>query len=88
MVHWNMENGSRVGDKLYIKRCYLLLENFLFFSLYSMSGIAKQVTTLKQFHLLSLPDSRETNIEPVVLFSVITFCYQYHIHTTAPSILE
>ena len=88
MVHWNMENGSRVGDKLYIKRCCLLLEDFLFFSLYSWSGIAKQVTTLKQVQLLFLPASRETNIEPVALFSVITFCYQSHIHTTPPITLE
>jgi hypothetical protein len=48
MVHWSMRNGSRVADQLYIKRVLLVLEDFLFFSLYSFSCIAKQVTTLKQ----------------------------------------
>jgi len=47
MVHQSMRNGSRVADELYIKRWLLVLEGFLFFSLYSFSCIAKQVTTLK-----------------------------------------
>ena len=47
------ENGSEVADGLYIKRVLLALEDFLFFSLYSFSCIAKQVTTLKQLRLLS-----------------------------------
>jgi len=69
-VHRSMRNGSRVADGLYIKRVLLALEDFLFFSLYSFSCIAKQVTTLKQFRLLSCLDSLETNLEPLVLFSV------------------
>jgi hypothetical protein len=48
MVHWSMRNGSRVADELYIKRVLLALEDFLFFSLYTFSCIAKQVMTLKQ----------------------------------------
>jgi hypothetical protein len=48
MVHRSMRNDSRVADELYIKRVLLVLEDFLFFSLYSFSCIAKQVTTLKQ----------------------------------------
>jgi len=56
MVHRSMRNGSRVANELYIKRVLLALEDFLFFSLYSFSCIAKQVTTLKQFRLLSCPD--------------------------------
>jgi len=47
MVHWSMRNGSRVAGELYIKRVLMALEDFLFFSLYSFSCIAKQVTTLK-----------------------------------------
>jgi hypothetical protein len=54
MVHWSMGNDSRVADKLYIKRVMLALENFDFFSLYTFSCIAKQVTTLKQFRLFVL----------------------------------
>jgi len=72
MVHRSMRNGSRVADEMYIKRVLLVLEDFLFFSLYSFSCIAKQVTTLKQFRLLSCLDSLETNIEPLVLFWGIT----------------
>jgi len=48
MVHRSMRNSSWMGDELYIKRVLLVLEDFLFFSLYSFSCIAKQVTTLKQ----------------------------------------
>jgi len=51
MLHRSMRNGSRVADELYIKRVLMALEGFLFFSLYSFSCIAKQVTTLKQLRL-------------------------------------
>jgi hypothetical protein len=73
MVHQCMRNGSQVADKLYIKRVLLALEDFLFFSLYSFSCIAKQVTTLKQLRYLSYFELLETNLEPFVLFSDITF---------------
>jgi hypothetical protein len=68
VVHRSMRNDSRVADGLYIKRVLLALEDFLFFSLYSFSCIAKQVTTLKQLRLLSCLalsclDSLETNLE-------------------------
>jgi len=46
MVHRSIRNGSRVADQLYIKRVLLVLEDFLFLSLYSFSCIAKQVTTV------------------------------------------
>jgi hypothetical protein len=68
-----MRDDSSVADELYIQRVLLALEDFLFFSLYSFSCIAKHVTTLKQLRLLSCLDSLETNIEPLVLFSDITF---------------
>jgi len=70
MVHQSMRNGSGVADELYIKRGSWALEDFLFFSLYSFSCIAKQVTTLKQFRLLSCLDFLETNLEPLTPFSV------------------
>ena len=73
MVHRSMRNGSRVADELYIKRVLMALEDFLFFSLYSFSCIAKQGTTLKQLRLLSCPDLLETNFEHLVLFPDITF---------------
>jgi hypothetical protein len=67
MVHQSMGNGSRVADEVYIKRLMLALEDFLFFSLYSFSCIAKQVTTLKQLRLLVCLDFLETNIESFVM---------------------
>jgi len=72
MVYRSMRNDSRVAEELYIKRVLLALEDFLFFSLYSVSCIAKQVTTLKQLQRLSNLDILETNLEPLVLFSDIT----------------
>ena len=42
MVHQSMSNDSRVADDMYIKRGCLVLEDFLFFSLYPFSCIAKQ----------------------------------------------
>jgi len=46
MVHWSMKDNLTVADELYIKRGCLGLEDFLFFSLYSCSCIAKQQMTL------------------------------------------
>jgi hypothetical protein len=73
MVHRSMRNGSKVADELYIERVLLVFEDFLFFSLDSFSCIAKQGTTLKQFRFLSSLDFLNTNLEPLVLFSDITF---------------
>ena len=72
MVHRSMRNGSRVADQFYMKRMSLAWEDFLFFSLYSFSCRANQVTTLKQLWLLSCLDFLEMNIKPLVLFSDIT----------------
>jgi len=72
MVHRSMRNGSRVADELYIKRVLMALEDFLFFSVYSFSCIAKEVTTLKQLRLLSC----------LVLFSIPHYCHQYHLRPT------
>ena len=73
MVHRSMGNGSRVANELYIKRVLLVLEDFLFFFLYSFSCIAKQVTTLEQFRLLTCLDSLDTNFER------LSSCLHYHI---------
>jgi len=73
MVHRNMRNGSRVADELYIQIVLLALEDFLFFSFYSFSCIAKQVTTLKQLRLLSCLDFFDTNFEHPMFVSDITF---------------
>jgi len=49
MVHRSMKNGSRVAEELYIKRVLIVLEGFLFFSLYSFSCIASNSTTLEKY---------------------------------------
>jgi len=41
-----MEDGSSMADEVYIQRGCLVLEDFLFFSLYSFSCIASNSTTL------------------------------------------
>ena len=43
MVHQSIGNGSRAADEVYIKRGCWVSQDFLFFSLYSFSCIAKQV---------------------------------------------
>jgi len=43
MVHRGMSNGSGATDEMYIIRGCLVLEDFLFFSHYSVSCIAWQV---------------------------------------------
>jgi len=52
MVYRSMKNGSRVADELYIKRVLIVLEDFLFFSLYSFSCIANNSPTLKSILIL------------------------------------
>jgi hypothetical protein len=72
MVNRHMRNGSRVADGVYTNRLLSALEDFLFFSLYSFSFIANQVSTLKHLGLLSFPDFLDTHIEPPVPVSDIT----------------
>jgi hypothetical protein len=56
-----------VADELYIMCVLLGLGEYLFFSLYSFSCIAKHVTTLKQLRLLLCLDILKMNHEPSVL---------------------
>jgi len=42
MVHRSMKDHSRVADDVYIKRGSLVLEDFLFFSLYLFCCISKK----------------------------------------------
>jgi len=74
------------------RECWLALEDFLFFSLYSFSCIAKQVTTLKQLRLLScfvlswLPRNEPRALSAPL--SKLHYCYQYHLQLTLPITLE
>jgi len=74
MVHRSMENGSRVADEVYIKRVLLVLEDFLFFSLYSFSCIASNSTTLKDT-LILVPSIRTPSSVPQ---------HPYHLRPTPP----
>jgi len=63
MIHWSMRNDSSVADEVYIKRGYLVLKDFLFFSLHSFSCIAKQVQlwTSLEFGLVLIPSIRTSS---------------------------
>jgi len=69
-----MRNGSRVADELYIKRVLMVLEDFLFFSLYSFSCIASNSTILKK-HSDSCPSIRTSSSVPQ---------HPYHLRPTPP----
>jgi hypothetical protein len=66
MVHQSMRNCQKVADELSIKRMLLALEDFVFFSLYSFSCIAKQLPTFEQLRLLSCPDFLDANLERIL----------------------
>jgi hypothetical protein len=63
IIQRSMMNDLRVADEVYIKKGCLVWEEFLFFSLYSFSCMAKQVTTLKQLRLLSNIDPFDPNLK-------------------------
>jgi len=46
MVNQRMWTHWRMANELYTMKCYLMLEGFLFFSLYSVSFLAKQQMAL------------------------------------------
>jgi len=46
MVHRSMRSDLKVADEVYIKRGWLVLEDFHIFSLYPFSCIAKHQMTL------------------------------------------
>jgi hypothetical protein len=73
MVHQGISNDSTEKDELHIVRSCLVLDHFLFFSLYSFSCIAKQVMILNQLQLLSCLDFLENNWSTSCLDSDITF---------------
>jgi len=76
IIYQCMRNDSRVEDELYIKRVLMAVEDSVIFSLYSVSCMAKKVTTLKQFWLLSCFDSLDTN------FECLCFYFRYYITVT------
>ena len=43
MIYQSMGNDSREADEVYIKRGCSVLEDFVFFSLYLIPGIAKRI---------------------------------------------
>jgi len=73
IVHRSMRDDSRVEDEVYIKRVLLALECFLFFSLYSFSCKAKQVTTLNQLRVLSCLDSSTCTSSALFCFDITLF---------------
>jgi len=76
MVHRSIRIDSRVVDKFYIKRGWLVLENLLFFSLYRLCFIAYQDTSLKQLKLLSCLDSSKQSSSTFWFASDLKFSSQ------------
>jgi len=67
-----------VADELYINRVLMVLEDFLFFSLYSFSCIASNSTTLKDI-LIPVLSIRTSSLVPQ---------HPYHLRPTPPVTLE
>ena len=88
MILRSMENDSRVPDKLYMLWGWLVLEDFLFFSLYSFSCIEKLPTTLKQLRLWSCLDALEINFEPCLRVQISHYHYPNHQRPTPPVTLN
>lgn len=85
MVYRSMINDCGDAHELYIKRGCPVLEDFIFFDRYYwLSCIAKQVTSLKQFALMSSSDSLDMNFEYHVPIMISHHCYQYHVHLNPP----
>ena len=70
-----MWDESWIADQLYIQRGWLALQDFLFFSLYSLSCTAKQVTTLESplMWILSRFTRTGFQVSGLVLWYQITF---------------
>jgi len=65
---------QEVADELYIKRVLMVLEDFLFFSLYSFSCIASSSTTLKDIVILVLSIRTSSSVPQ----------HPYHLRPTSP----
>ena len=88
MVYWNMRNDSSVVDEVYIKRGCLVLEDFLFFSLYSRCCIAKQARLWNSTDLyLGLSPSIQTS-KSLDLITISHYCYQYDLQPSPPITVE
>jgi len=82
MVHRSMKNDSNMADKLYLKRGCLVLDDFMVLSLYSLSCIAKQPTTLKQLQPVCCFDSSIRTLSTLVLFQKLHYCLHYYLSLT------
>jgi len=74
MVHRSMKNGSRMADELYIKRVLVVLEGFLFFSLYSFSCITNNSPTLGIYLDLCSSIRTSSSVQQ----------HSYHLRSTPP----
>jgi len=84
MVHGSMRNGSRVEGKLYMQRVLLALEEFRFFSLYMVSCIANQLTTLTQLRLWPCSDPSKRTSSALVLCMISHYLFPISPATILP----
>jgi len=81
MVHQSMRNDSRMADEVYIKRCCLVLGDFLFLLSLLVLLYSKASTTWNHLRPFSCPDSLDTNFETTLpllrydsIVTNITYC--------------
>jgi len=84
MVHLSMANDSRVADEVYIKRGCLVLQDFLVFSLYWFSCIAKQARLWPSLDYCPVLILSIWTLKRFVLITISHYCYQYHLRPTPP----
>ena len=70
MVQCIIRDDSRVAYELCVKTCFLVLEDFLFFSLYSIACIARQGTTLTELRLLFCLYPSKQTLSTFVWFTI------------------
>jgi len=84
IVHRSIRDHLRVADEVNKKRGCLLLEDFLFFSVYLFSYIAQQVqlSTSSDSCLALIPTIWSS--KRLILITISHHCYQYHLRPTLP----
>ena len=83
-----MNKYSNTVGILYIIRCWFVMDDILFFSLYSFCCIAWQLKTLKLLGLVYYFDTSVQMGSALALVSKSHYCLQYHLHPTPPITLE
>jgi len=88
MVHRSMRTDLRVADEVYIMIDSFVLEDFFFFSLYSVSCIAKQAWIWNSSASCLVLISSIRTSKHLVPIMILHYCYESHHCPTPPITLE